>query len=98
MTELGSLIRLITIITRFGGCGQNEFETCLIKSDVKDSMRDFLFAVANRSPRPTSAMLMNVMAMNVISVIPLYVHHSKFNALESSAKLTPPAYAVSSFF
>lgn len=91
-------MRLITVITRFGGCVQNEFETCLIKSDVKESARDFLFAVANHKPRPTSVMLINVMAMNVMSVIPFYSHHSKFNVFESSAKLTPPVFAVASFF
>ena len=69
-------MRLITVITRFGGCVQNEFETCLIKPDVKDSIGDFLFAAANRKPRPTSALLMNVMAMNVMSVISFYIHHS----------------------
>jgi len=98
MAELGSLMRRITVITRFGGCVQNEFETRLIKSDVKESTRDFLFAVANRKPRPASAMLMKVMALNVMSIIPLYVHRSKFIALESSAKLTPPAFTITRFF
>ncbi len=81
MTELGSLIRLITVITRFGGCVQNEFEICLIKFDVKESARDFLFALANHKPRSTSAMLMNVRAMNVMSVIPFYSHHSDLKPL-----------------
>jgi len=44
-------------------------------------MRDFLFAVADHKPRPTSALLMKVMALNVISVIPFYSHHSELKAL-----------------
>ena len=65
-------MRLITVITRFGGCVQNEFETCLIKPDVKDSIGDFLFAAANHKPRPTSVMLMNVM-MNTVSVTSSFI-------------------------
>jgi len=90
MAELGSLMRRITVTIRLDGCVQNEFETGLIKSDVIDSMRDFLFAVANHKPRPTSALLMKVMVLNVMSVIPFYIHHSKFNAIEFVQILARP--------